>query len=149
MAQLATQLAVFMKNIPGTLSEVLNVFSEDNINIEGLMINDAVDHAVVRMVVNYPNRAIHLLGDRGLLVVESDIVAHEMPDVPGELMALTKKLAKTHINISYLYGSTPLRDGKSRIFLQTSDNKKVLRILKGSRSSGKKAPAGKKKARRR
>jgi hypothetical protein len=135
MAQLTAQLAVFMKNVPGTLHEVLRSISDASINIEGIMVNDAVDYAVVRLVVDTPMKAIHILGDRGLLVVESDIIALDMADEPGRMVDLAGQLLKGKINISYVYGSTPRQGGTPRIFLHTSDNAKVVRMLaKASRA---------------
>jgi hypothetical protein len=130
MAEIVTQLAIFAKNIPGALHELLRSLSDADINIHGIMVNDAVDHAVVRMVVDAPTKAIHILGDRGILVVESDIVSHEMPNLPGELMKLAGSLSRAKINISYIYGSASPDGGAPRIFFQTSNNKKVLGLLK-------------------
>ena len=135
MAEIVTQLAIFAKNIPGALHELLRSISEADINIQGIMVNDAVDHAVVRMVVDTPTKAIHLLGDRGVLVVESDIVSHEMPNSPGELMKLSGALSRAKINISYIYGSAPIEGQGPRIFFHTSNNQKVLGLLKGSKAS--------------
>ena len=129
MAELTTQLAVFMKNVPGTLHEILKSITDARINIEGIMVNDAVDYAVVRLVVDAPMKAIHILGERGLLVVESDILSLEMPDEPGELLGLAGKLSKGKINISYIYGSTPRAGGRPQVFIHTSDNAKVVRML--------------------
>ncbi len=141
MPQTTTQLAIFMKNVPGTLHEMLRSVKDANINIEGIMVHDAIDYAVVRLVVDQPTKAIHLLGEQGLLVVESDIVEHQMPNEPGELLDLAGQLAKGKINISYIYGSAPRGGGIPRIFLHTSDNEKVIRMLGGK--SGGKAGAGK------
>jgi hypothetical protein len=135
---MTTQLAVFMKNVPGTLHEILRSLKEAAINIEGIMVNDAADHAVVRLVVDAPSKAIHLLGDRGMLVVESEIICHEMTDRTGEIMVLAGELAGAGINISYIYGSTPEGGGRPRIFLHSSDNPRVLEVL-----AGRGTPAGK------
>jgi hypothetical protein len=129
MAEMATQLAVFMKNVPGTLHDMLRSLSEGGVNIEGIMVNDATDHAVVRLVVSHPSRAIHLLGERGAVVVESEVVALEMANEPGQMLALSGKLAQHKINISYIYGSTPREGGLPRIYLHSSDDEKVVELL--------------------
>src|SRR5260370_41073847 len=71
------QLAPFVENRPGTLAAVCRALAERKINIYAISISDAVDHAVVRMVVSDPDRAIHLLGDHGMLVVERDVLMIE------------------------------------------------------------------------
>ena len=141
MAELTTQLAIFMKNVPGTLHEVLRSIKDADINIEGMMVHDAVDYAVVRLVVDEPTKTIHLLGERGLLVVDSQMISHDMPNEPGQLLALAGKLAKGKINIAYIYGSTPRSGGDPRIFLHTSDNAKVLKMLGASAPKGSKRKA--------
>jgi len=146
MAEMTTQLAVFLKNVPGALKELLSTLSEASINIEGLMVNDAADHAVVRLVVDVPGKALHLLGERGAVVVESEIIVHEMPNRPGELLVLAGELARHRININYLYGSTPREGGKPRIFIHTEDDKTVFRLLAeagGRAAGGGKAAGGK------
>lgn len=135
MAKTTTQLAVFLKNVPGALQELLRSLAEEEINIEGMMVNDAADHAVVRLVVDQPSKAIHLLGDRGAVVVESDILVHEMQNQPGEILALSAKLAKNRINIAYVYGSTPLGGGMPRVFLHTADDAKVMKLLRGAKAA--------------
>ena len=135
MAKTTTQLAVFLKNVPGALQELLRSLAEEEINNEGMMVNDAADHAVVRLVVDQPSKAIHLLGDRGAVLVESDILVHEMQNEPGEILSLAAKLAKNRINIAYVYGSTPLGGGTPRVFLHTADNAKVLKLLRGAKAA--------------
>ena len=135
MAKTTTQLAVFLKNVPGALHEFLRSLAEESINIEGIMVNDAADHAVVRLVVDQPSKAIHLLGDRGAVVVESDIVVHEMQNLPGEILALAGMLAKNHINIAYIYGSTPAGGGVPRIFFHTADDATVTKLLQRTKAA--------------
>ena len=134
MTKVVTQLAVFLKNVPGTLKELLRSIADAGINIEGLMVNDAADHAVVRLVVNSPSKALYLLEGRGAVVVESEILAHDMKNKPGEILYLTEKLAKHRINIAYIYASTPRGKGGTRTFLHTSDDARVLKLLGGKKA---------------
>jgi len=138
MTTTTTQIAVFLKNVPGALHAMLRALTDERINIEGLMISDAADHAVVRLVVDSPSKVLHLLGDRGAMVVESEIIDHEMANRPGELLTLSGKLAHGGINIAYIYGSTPKRGTRARIFIHTDDDAKVLRLL-GKRRAGRPA----------
>ena len=135
IASSVTQISVFMKNVPGTLQRLLRAIRKAGIDIEGgIMVNDATDHAVVRMVVDQPQKTIHLLGDAGLVVLDDNVDFHGMPDRPGELLALADKLAKGRIDIAYIYGSAP------RAYLHTSDDAKVIRLLgAGRRGKGRSA----------
>ena len=99
------QLSLFMKNEPGILSEVCQTLASRNINIRAMSISDTVDHAVVRLIVDDPDQAVHLLGERGVLVVETELLALELSNRPGTLAEAVQKLAEAGINVEYAYGS--------------------------------------------
>jgi hypothetical protein len=63
----ATQLAVFLANRPGALARVCEELAKAGIDIYALATSDTVDHAVVRMVVSDPLKALVLLGEAGVL----------------------------------------------------------------------------------
>ena len=87
------QLSIFLENKPGVLAEVCKTLQAHDINIRGISVSDTVDHAVVRMIVSDPHAAIHILGEHGTLVVETDVLAIELSDSPGELAKLASQLA--------------------------------------------------------
>ena len=99
------QLSIFFKNRPGVLADVCEALAADNINILAMSVSDTVDHAVVRLVVDDSAKAIHLLGDRGLLVVDTDVLAVQLDNEPGTLARAARKLAGAGVNIEYAYGS--------------------------------------------
>src|SRR6185437_6853482 len=69
-----TQLAVFLENRPGALARVCEALAKAGINIHALTVADTVDHAVVRMIVSDPTKALMLLGERGVLAFENDVL---------------------------------------------------------------------------
>lgn len=136
---LETQLSIFLENKPGVLAELGDMLGSHGINIRGISISDTVDHAVVRLIVDQPQKAIHLLGEHGALVVETEVLALQLPDQPGELGRLATKFAEGKINIEYAYGTC---DGnQSMIFIRVSDNKKALKLL-GSKKAAKSSASG-------
>ncbi len=125
------QLSLFLENKPGTLAAVCRALAEKKINIQAISVSDAVDHAVVRVVVSDPRRAMHLLGERGVLVVERSVLMIECNNQPGELAAIARKVATHKVNIEYAY-SAALPDAPSGAMILRVDNlKKAGRILKG------------------
>jgi hypothetical protein len=124
------QLALFLENKPGTLAAVCQALADQNINIYAISISDAVDHAVVRMVVNEPQKAIHLLGEHGVLVVERDVLMVEGRSRPGELARIAKTLADHKINIDYAYSATPRDATKGAMILRVDNIAKAKRILR-------------------
>ena len=81
----ATQLSVFLGNRPGALSRVCAELADAEINIHALAISDTIDHAVVRMVVSDPTKALMILGERGVLALENDVLMIESNNEPGVL----------------------------------------------------------------
>ena len=66
-----TQLSAFLENKAGTLAALAADLGRHAVNIRALTIANLTDHAVVRFVVSDPQKALHLLGERGVLVVAS------------------------------------------------------------------------------
>lgn len=124
---IARQLSVFLENKPGVLAEVCKALGDHEINIRGVSVSDTVDHAVVRLVVSDPQKAIHVLGEHGALVVETDVLVVKLSDHPGALAELASKFARGKVNIEYAYGSSD--DTTATIFMRVSDSKKGLELL--------------------
>lgn len=129
--QIATQLALFLENKPGTLAAVCAALAEAKINIFALTVSDTVDHAVVRMVVSDTARALHLFGERGVLVVENEVLLIEADNRPGVLVDIATKLAKARTNIEYLYLGGALKAKKSLIVVRASHAQRAYKALGG------------------
>lgn len=128
MVKVYTQLSIFLANVPGTLAKVLNLLAKKKINVMGLMVTDSIDHAVVRMVVDDTATAVHLLGDQGLLVIESDVLGVHLEDKPGALMKIAATLSTAKVNIAYTY-ATDGTGGQVLAFIRPTDVAKAKRAL--------------------
>jgi hypothetical protein len=114
------QLSIFLENKPGVLAEMCRDLAAHRINLRALTVADHVDHAVVRLVVDKPTKAIHVLEERGALVVVSEVMAVSVADKPGALASLARKLARQQVNIDYLYGSSTHGGGRVTLYLRVS-----------------------------
>jgi len=133
--QIATQLAIFLENRPGTLARVCEALGEAGINILAISTSDTVDHTVVRMVVSDPRRALFLLEERGTLVVESDVLLVEGENVPGSLAVLGKRLAAHKVNIEYLYCASNPDARHGCLVLRVCDAHRALKVLQPRRAT--------------
>ena len=129
--ELATQLAVFLSNKPGALARVCEALAAAEINIHALAISDTIDHSVVRMVVSDPTQALMLLGERGVLAVENDVLMIESDNEPGTLAKIADRLASASVNIEYAYLATSPKSNKGLMILRSSDGAKAQRALAG------------------
>jgi hypothetical protein len=127
--QIATQLALFLDNRPGTLARVCDALSGAKINIYAITTSDTVDHSVIRMVVSDTRKAMLLFEEHGTLVVESEVLLIEGDNKPGSLARIAHKLAEAKINIEYCYCATPPDARKGLLILRLSDAKKALKVL--------------------
>jgi hypothetical protein len=128
--QTVKQLSLFLENKPGTLAALCQALADHDISICALSVSDAVDHAVIRMVVNQPGRAIHLLGDHGVLVIERDVLMLKGRNRPGEMATIARKLANHKINIEYAYTATPPNATQGVMILRVDNLKKAARVLR-------------------
>jgi hypothetical protein len=129
--QIATQLALFLDNIPGTLARVCDALKKARINIYALTVSDTVDHAVVRMVVSEPRKALLLFEEHGTLVIDTEVLLVEAVNKPGALAAVAHRLGDANVNIEYAYCATSANAKRGVLVLRVDDAKKALKVLKG------------------
>jgi hypothetical protein len=126
----ATQLAVFLANRPGALARVCDALAKAEINIHALATSDTVDHSVVRMVVSDPTKALMLLGEGGVLALETDVLMIETENEPGVLAKIADRLSRAEVNIEYGYHAASPEAATGLIILRPSDVEKAQRALR-------------------
>ena len=127
----ATQLAVFLANRPGALARVCEALAKAEINIHALATSDTVDHTVVRMVVSDPTKALMLLGEAGVLALETEVLTIETASEPGVLGKIAERLAEAGVNIEYAYLAGGREAERGLIILRPSDVEKARSVLEG------------------
>lgn len=129
--QIVKQLALFLENKPGTLANLCRALSDAEINILALSVADAVDHAVVRIVVDDTQKTLHLLGEHGVMAVERDVLMLKADNKPGVLAEIADKLAEKKVNIEYAYCASLPGVKHGVVILRVDDPKKAKRVLAG------------------
>jgi len=146
-----TQVSVFTDNRPGTLSRITRALDKRGITILALAAWGETDHGVVRMVVDHPRQALHLLGEHGMIATEAKVLAVELPAGPGTLNKVAGLLGRKGVNVDYAYGSDPSGDGGGVLMIKVDDLPAAERAIKESalfKRAKKKAPKKKASARR-
>jgi hypothetical protein len=108
------QIAVFLENKTGRLIEVSRVLRDNSVNIRALSLADTADYGVLRMIVNDPEKARNALEAAGFTINETEVIAVEIPDVPGGLGEALEPLQAAGINVEYLYSFVE-KSGESAI----------------------------------
>jgi hypothetical protein len=123
------QLSVFMPNRPGVLARTCSILSEAGINILALAVHDTVDNAVVRFLVDHPTKALLLLEQEELYVLEQEVVVLEVENRAGELTRISQVLAEADINIAYAYCTATPKQDYGCLVLKTDQPDRTLEIL--------------------
>ena len=131
MVQLTTQLALFLSNKPGSLSDVCDVLAKEGVNIHAMTTSDTVDHVVIRIIVDKPRAALRALEAHGTLVIESEVILLEGLNRPGSLSKISRLLAQGGVNIEYAYCATPPSSKQGLLVLRPSQVAKALKLLNG------------------
>ena len=118
-----------MENKPGRLSTLCNTLAESDINIYAMSVHDTVDHAIVRLIVDNPTKALILLEEEGVYIVTQDVVVLQIENEPGIISNIAKKLFRADINIEYAYCTASKNQENGCLVLKTKDPEQTLEIL--------------------
>jgi len=124
------QISVFVSNEPGRLVSVLKPIFDNQINIRALSVADTADFGIIRMVVSDTEGAVKALHDAGFTLRVNELLAYDMPNVPGGLLkAIAEPLAEAGINLEYFYAFLQSEVGKALVVLKVNDPERAERIL--------------------
>ena len=128
----AKQLSVFIENREGRLDEVLAVIKAANVNILSLSLADTSEYGLLRLIVSDPAKADAALKANGFSSMLTDVLVVRLMNKVGSLQSFLSGLAKTEINLEYMYGLTIEKEGKASLVIKASDLKKAAEILLSS-----------------
>ncbi len=120
------QLAVFIENKPGRVSEIADLLGRSDVNIRGFSVSDTADYGIMRLVVDKPDVARAALKDEGFTVREDEVICVQLPDEPGALGKVLFAVSDAGVNIEYVYSLVG-----TAVVLNVSDADRALRLLEG------------------
>jgi hypothetical protein len=127
-AESVTQFSIFTPNRLGRLYELVGLLASHGVHVLAMTVLDTSDSAIIRVVVDDPQKGRRLLADRNFPFTESALLVVEVPSATklNELMAA---LLEAEININYLYSFIPHPEGHSLIGLSMEDNEMAEKVL--------------------
>jgi hypothetical protein len=136
-----TQFSVVLANKPNVLAQVCQQLADDKVNILALSMMDASEHGVLRLVVENPERARHTLDELNLPTTETTVLLANMPNRPGAIADVVKRLASNHVSVNYAYCTAGAAGGHSVGVFRVSDFRKAMQVLSERRPQRKQAVA--------
>lgn len=126
------QISVFLENKAGRLASVTRVLGDAKINIRALSIADTADFGILRIIVDQPGRAYDALKAAGFSATETDVLAIEVPDVPGGLASVLETMGEAQINIEYLYAFLTRASENAIIIFRVENPEMAIDLLEKS-----------------
>jgi hypothetical protein len=137
---IAPQFSIFMVNKPGVLAQILGEFAQAKINIVALTVMDSVEHGVMRVIFEEPDRAREILMRLNMPYNETQVLCVNLTNRSGALASVAERLARSHINISYAYCTAGAKGGRTTGVLKLADVKKAVRVLEKDLKPAKSQP---------
>jgi len=114
------QFSVFAENRLGRLYDLTAVLKDNDVHIMGITVLDTTDSAIVRFIVDDPEKARELLINNDFPYVECDVIAVELTD-ESQLQEVLAALFEAEINVHYLYSFIMRPEGKSALTINAED----------------------------
>jgi len=103
----AADLIVDVANTPGALAEVAAAISDAGVNIAAATCIGSGDRAELHILVPHAGAARHALAISHLAVSrEREVVGVDVPDRPGVLADLTRRVARAGVDLDLVYVAT-------------------------------------------
>ena len=123
------QFSVFTPNRLGRLHALVSLLGSQDVHVLALTVLDATDSAVIRLVVDDPDRARWLMQEHGFPFAQSRLLATEVNST-DDLNKLMTALLEAELHINYLYSFIPHPNGKSIVAISVEDNEVAAQALK-------------------
>ena len=115
------QLSLVIENKPGALIAPCKLLTDAGINIVTLSLADTQQIGVLRLIVAEWQAARDLLQAAGYEVHVTHVLAIEVADKPGGLLALLAIFAEGGVNVAHMYAFTE-RLGQSAVLVFSFDD---------------------------
>ena len=124
------QISVFLENRAGRLNAVIGLLGDNGINLRALSLADTSDFGILRLIVDKPDKAMKILQKHNFTFSSTEVVAVEVPDVPGGLAGVLRLLTDKRINVEYMYAFVEKKGAKAVIVFRFDNPASAVAIMK-------------------
>ena len=122
------QFSVFAENRVGRLYDLTSLLKAHNVHVMGITVLDTTDSAIVRFVVDDPDKARELMVNNDFAYVECDVLAVEITD-ESQLQGVLAALFEAEINIHYIYSFLKRPEGRCAVAINAEDSDVATQAL--------------------
>jgi hypothetical protein len=127
-ARKVKEISFSVPNKVGLLSEVTAAIAGAKVNIAAIGAYAMESSATFMMITDSNAKAKKALAPLGAAIDEKDVVEVEVPNKPGELQKVAKKIADAGIDIEYMYATAGAGKTAACVF-KTADDKKAIKVI--------------------
>ena len=115
------QFSAFCENRVGRLFDLTRLLKENNVHIMALTVLDTTDSAIVRFIVDDPEKARELMINNDFPYAECAVLAVEITD-EAQLQGVLSALVEAEINIHYIYSFIKRPEGRCALAINAEDD---------------------------
>ncbi len=124
------QQSVFIENRVGQLLRLTKLFDQTDIRILAMSVVYSVDCAIVRMVLDDPDKAYDVLTQSGFQLSETEMIAVSLPHGKRALLHTWAALLDGEVNIHYTYPLLVRPKGCAAIAVLPDSVEQAIRVLR-------------------
>jgi len=122
------QFSVFAENRVGRLHDFTALLKEYNVHIMAITVLDTTDSAIVRVIVDDPDKARELMVNNDFPYSEGEVLAVEITD-ESDLKGVLAALFEAEINVHYVYSFIKRPEGRSALAVNAEDQDVAAQAL--------------------
>ena len=123
------QLSIHADNKVGRLNEIVGLLKSHDVHIIAISILDTTDSSLIRVIVDYPEEAQHILDSNNFSYVSTEMVSVEL-NSEADIAKVTFALVQAEINIHYIYPFVIRPNNRSALAISLEDNDLASETLK-------------------
>ncbi|MEO6004191.1 MAG: acetolactate synthase [Opitutus sp.] len=122
------QFSVFAENRVGRLHDLSALFKDHNVHIMAITVLDTTDSAIMRVIVDDPDKARELMVNNDFPYTETEVLVVDIGD-ESKLKAVLGAVFEAEINVHYVYSFIKRPEGGAALVLSIEDGDVAAQAL--------------------
>ena len=128
MIRKAKQFTVCLPNKPGTAAKFLATLGKTN--LIAVSVVDSIDCSTIRLLPSNADQTAKILAKARICATTQPVLVVDLPNLPGALLRICRKLGRAKVNIEYFYASAGRKAAEAPVVFRVSSIAKAVQALK-------------------